>query len=421
MSIDGFRDELLRRFLRYVSVDTQSDPEKASGGLQPSTDSQRVFALTLASELAELGIDSTVDEHGYLLARIPASPGCDHVQPFGLSAHMDTSSETPGNGVKPRVHERWDGAPIILEGGHALDPATDGALARAIGQTLITSDGTTLLGADDKAGIAEIMTLASILSTNQSIKHGPIEILFSPDEETGHGMDNVPLAKLSSRFFYTVDGGEAGEVEAECFNAWRCDVSCTGVAAHLGTAKGRMVNAAVMAATFVASLPARESPETTEGREGYFCPLEIQGGVERASVTVFLRDFELASMESRIARVRSIAQAVGAQFPGGKIEVSFTQQYLNMRDKLAEAPEVLERLIDAARRAGVEPAWKPIRGGTDGSRLTEMGIPTPNIFTGGHNYHSRIEWASLDQMELTVKTLVELASMRETTDVRVSH
>ncbi len=406
------RSELLDRFVRYASIDTQCDPSRADAGHMPSTESQRDFANLLAEELRSLGAEASVDANGYVLGRVAPSPGFGAIPSFGLSSHLDTSSEAPGAPVRPLVHERWDGTAIRLADGLVLDPATDEELASCVGHTIVTSDGTTLLGADDKAGIAEIMTLVAVLSRDASIPHGEIEILFSPDEETGHGMDKVPLDRIRSKFFYTVDGGHAGEVEAECFNAWKCDVTFTGVSAHLGRAKGRMVNAVTMAAAFVTALPDAEAPEATDGREGYYCPLEISGGVERASVTVFLRDFELESMERRLARVDEIALEIRARFPGGNIEVRRTRQYLNMRDRLRESPGIAERLMNAVRAAGIEPVLKPIRGGTDGSRLTEMGIPTPNVFTGGHNYHSRTEWASLDQMELTVRTLVELAKVR---------
>ncbi len=406
------RNELLDRFIRYASIGTQSDPDRAGAGTMPSTESQRAFAESLAGELRALGAEASVDGNGYVLARVAPSAGLESVPPFGLSAHLDTSSEAPGDGVRPVVHERWNGETIRLADGLMLDPAKDAELASCVGHTIITSDGTTLLGADDKAGLAAIMTLVSVLSRDTSVRHGEIEILFSPDEETGHGMDKVPLDRVKSKFFYTVDGGHAGEIEAECFNAWRCDVTFTGVSAHLGTAKGKMVNAVTMASSFVTELPADEAPETTEGREGYFCPLEITGGVETASVTVFLRDFELAAIEKKIARVGEIAEGIRARFPRGSVDVRVSRQYLNMRDRLRESPEIVERLEKAVRAAGIEPVLKPIRGGTDGSRLTEMGIPTPNVFTGGHNYHSRTEWASLDQMESTVRTLVELARVR---------
>ena len=403
---------LLERFIRYTATGTQSDMAKADEGIFPSSDSQKEFAQTIAKELRELGLqDVTLDENFYILARIPASPGLEGKPSFGLCAHIDTASDAPGDNVHPQIHRNYDGKPILLNEGFVIDPASDVDLAGCQSDTIITSDGTTLLGADDKAGLAGIITLAGYLLGHTEITHGPIEILFSPDEETGHGMDRVPLEKLRSRAFYTVDGGQEGELETECFNAWKAEVSFSGISAHLGTARGKMVNALSMAASFVAALPARESPETTDGYEGYFCPLEITGSTEHTILAVFLRDFDRTNMSRRIERLESIARGTEAQFPGGTVTVKTTCQYLNMKEKIAMAPHVLDLLKKAADRAGVETRMKPIRGGTDGSRLTELGIPTPNIFTGGHNYHSRTEWASLSQMTRMVKTLIELAQL----------
>jgi tripeptide aminopeptidase len=416
----ALEDRLLERFLRYTAIGTQSDHAKADSGNFPSSENQRAFARVLADELASIGIaDVRVDENCYVLARVPATAGFEAKPPFGLSAHMDTASDAPGDGVKPIAHKGWDGSRIELPGGFAIDPVADAEIAacaeraRATGKpdTIITSDGTTLLGADDKAGIAGIVTLAEHLVLHPEIPHGPIEIMFSPDEETGHGMDRVPLAALSSRAFYTVDGGALGEIESECFNAWKAEILFTGVAAHLGSARGKMVNAVSMAADFACALPSRESPETTDGYLGYFCPLEIAGSSEEARLTVFLRDFDRAGMERRLARLDGIAEGIRARYPGGKIALTKTEQYRNMKEKIDAEPEVLDRLKEAASRAGVDPRMKPIRGGTDGSRLTELGIPTPNVFTGGHNYHSRTEWASLSEMAAMVRTLIELAKI----------
>ena len=416
----AFQDRLLDRFVRYTAIGTQSNRERADSGILPSSDNQREFARLIVDELRSIGLTNvTLDDNGYVLARVPASPGLEGKKTFGLCAHMDTASDAPGDNVKPRIHRNWDGTRIALEGGFTLDPALDGELAfcaeRAIKtgrpDTIITSDGTTLLGADDKAGIAGIVTLAEYLIAHSEVRHGPIEILFSPDEETGHGMDHVPLDALRSRAFYTVDGGALGELETECFNAWKADVSFTGISAHLGSARGKMVNAVTMAASFIDSLPAQESPEATDGYYGYFCPLEIAGSAETAKLTVFIRDFDRDTMNARLARLDDIARGVRARFPGGKIEITKTEQYRNMKEKLDAAPEILALLRKAAERAGVESFMKPIRGGTDGSRLTELGIPTPNIFTGGHNYHSRTEWASLSEMTAMVNTLIELARL----------
>jgi len=405
-----FSSALLERFIRYATVDTQSNQAAADSGIFPSSENQKKFAQILETELKAMGLSGvTLTEDFYLYAYLPASRGLEELPSFGLSAHYDTAHSAPADNVKPKVHPQWTGTPIKLTGGFILDPAQDPELASCIGHTLITSDGTTLLGADDKAGIAGILTMAEYLLGHPEIQHGMIEFLFSPDEETGHGMDRVPLKMLKSRAFYTVDGGTEGEIEAECFNAWRTDITFTGIAAHLGNARGKMINAVAMAATFINLLPARESPETTDGYDGYFCPLEISGGTEQVTVIIYVRDFNLDSMKKRLERIHIMASAVESAFPGGTVAVKEIKQYLNMHEELVKVPYVLERLKAAVRATGYEPQLRPIRGGTDGSRLTEMGIPTPNIFTGGHNYHSRTEWASLEQMTRMTFTLIELA------------
>jgi tripeptide aminopeptidase len=412
--MDDFQvdERLLERFVRYASIGSQSNMERADEGVFPSTESQKDIARSLRDELSRIGLsDVVLDENFYLTALVPASKGFEDKPAFGLSAHFDTAHDAPGDGVKPMVFRNYNGTTITLADGYTIDPALDKDLASCAGGTIITSDGTTLLGADDKAGIAEIITMAQTLLEHPEIKHGPIELMFSPDEETGHGMDRVPLNRLSAKAFYTVDGGQEGEIEGECFNAWKAEILFGGIAAHLGAARGKMVNAVTMACHFVSSLPQNESPEATDGYFGYFCPLEIKGGSEGAMVTVFLRDFDRAGMERRLARLDALAAATEARFSGGTVTVKKTRQYLNMKEKLDESPQVLALLVKAAESAGVTVTNKPIRGGTDGSRLTELGIPTPNLFTGGHNYHSRTEWASLDQMKKTVATLLRLAEL----------
>jgi tripeptide aminopeptidase len=405
-------ERLLERFVRYAAVGSQSDMAKADSGAFPSTESQKEMARFLKRELETIGLaDIVLDDNFYLTALIPASTGLEDKPSFGLSAHYDTAGDAPADNVKPRVHRAWNGKPITLEEGFVLDPAKDPVLAECAGDTIVTSDGTTLLGADDKAGVAGIITLADVLLSNPEIPHGPIEIMFSPDEETGHGMDRVPLDRITSKAFYTIDGGREGELEIECFNAWKVALEFTGISAHLGAARGKMVNAVTMAAQFVASLPAQESPEATDGYYGYYCPLEISGGTEKASVLLFLRDFDLANMEKRLAAVDAIAASIEARFPGGAVIVRKTRQYLNMKQKLDERPEIFGLLKKAYENAGVEIRMSPIRGGTDGSRLTELGIPTPNVFTGARNLHSRTEWVSVNQMFRMVKTLVELAKL----------
>ena len=403
------KNALLERFLRYVKTYTESSAEKADAGIIPSSPDEAAFAEKLKDELIKLGItDVTVTEHAYVCARIPASAGMEDKPVTGLLAHMDTAEEVTGKNVNPNVIENYDGKPITLKNGIILEPEKDICLAAAKGETIITTDGTTLLGADDKAGIAVIMTAAEKLMNNPEIKHGAIEIIFSPDEETGHGMDFIPLDWMQSKHCYTLDGGHVGELETECFTAYKSEIDFTGVAMHTGTARPRMVNAVTMAAAFVNLLPQNESPEATDEYLGFYAPMKISGTIENAQVVLFLRDFEMQKMQQRMDTVTALAKAMEYKFPGGKVNVTHTKQYLNMKNEMDKHPEVVEKLVKAAEAAGVKPVFRPIRGGTDGSRLSEMGIPTPNVFTGGHNFHSRTEWASLDQMLLAVNTVIEL-------------
>jgi tripeptide aminopeptidase len=401
--------ELEARFLRYAGIETTSDRHIDD---IPSTKTQWNLARVLMEELSALGVaDSSLDGHCYLFARLPASPGLEGAPSIGLMAHMDTASDVSGSGVRPRVIRGYDGRPIVLGESLVLDPADNPELSEHVGDSIVVTDGSTLLGADDKAGLAEVMTAAAKLLSRPEIRHGPVELIFTPDEETGKGMNLFPLERLRSKACYTVDGGKAGEIEAECFTAYSVKADFKGKAIHIGSARGKLANAVAMAGSFVSMLPRSEAPESTDGWYGYYCPLEISGSLESARVEVFLRDFSRAGMESRIAAVRAIAAAVEAQFPLGSVALTVTKQYVNMREKLDERPEVLERLLEAARRAGADPLVKPIRGGTDGARLTEMGVPTPNMFTGGYNYHSRYEWASLAEMSLAVETLIELVQL----------
>jgi len=401
--------DLVDRLVRYASIETTSDRHVEE---IPSTPTQWNLARLLLDELEAMGVgEATLDGHCYLIARLPATPGLEDAPAIGLMAHMDTASDVSGKDVKPRIIDGYDGTCLFLGSGCTLDPADNPELADHVGDRIVVTDGSTLLGADDKAGIAIVMTLASILIARPDIRHGPIDLAFTPDEETGKGMNLFPLERLSAKACYTIDGGKAGEIEAECFNAYSVKASFKGKVIHIGAARGKLANAVAMAASFVSMLPRSESPESTDGWYGYYCPIEISGGLESASVEVFLRDFSREGMEKRIEAVRSIAKAVEAQFPFGTVELEVSKQYVNMREKLDETPEVLERLMEAARRAGAEPYVKPIRGGTDGARLTEMGIPTPNVFTGGYNYHSRYEWASVSEMALAVETLLELVGL----------
>ena len=401
-----FVDLTLKRFLKYVTFWTTSD---RSVETTPSTPGQMELAKALADELRGLGLsDTALTDHGYVIARLPASKGKEAFPAIGFLAHLDTSSEVSGKDVKPIVVDSYDGKPIELSNGLVLDPALDNGLQAHKGKALVHCDGSTLLGADDKAGIAAIMGAAEYLIAHPEIEHGPVELIFTPDEETGKGLPEFPLAQLKSKACYTLDGGPIGELEIECFNAWAANIEFTGKSMHLGTARGIMANAGLMAAVFASLLPRSQSPEATDGYYGYYCPLGIHGDIEKASLEVFIRDFDKQGAENRVAALETFARAIEAQFPGGKVKVNAKVQYLNMREKIAKQPEVLEKLRQAFINRGIEIRQKPIRGGTDGSRLTEMGIPTPNIFTGGRNYHSRLEWLSVEEMAASAGLLVEL-------------
>ncbi len=397
-------ERLLERFCRYARRETTSNRH---AGTIPSTEAQREFAQALAEELRGLSPRSVeIDEHAFVIARFEAAP------PYiGLMAHMDTSADAPGAGVRPIVHRGYDGAAIRLSGGLTLDPAEYPELAGRVGDTIVTSDGTTLLGADDKAGIAAVITALEHITAHPEIPRCSLEVIFTPDEETGLGMSLFPLSRLKSRVCYTVDGGEEGTIEAECFEAYRVKVVFVGKSIHLGTARGKLVNAVEMAGSFLALLPRSESPEAVDGRYGYYCPLEIRGALEEAELEVFIRDFEEHECRRRIEALRAMAAAVQEAYPGGTVRIEPEKQYSNMKRRLDEHPRVLELLRKAISLSGLTPVEKAIRGGTDGSRLTEMGVPTPNLFTGAHNFHSRLEWVSLSGMVRAAETIVHLAGL----------
>ena len=409
-----FQKKLLNRFLKYTKIWTTSDSANADAQIFPSTENQQIFAQNLKEELSSLGLENVqVTEKSYVYAILKATEGFENSPSFCLLSHLDTSEEVSGKNVNPQVFENYDGSLISLEN-ISIDSSGDEELSKIAntGDTLITTDGTTLLGADDKAGVAEIITAVEFLIQNK-IPHGDIEILFSPDEETGHGMDFVPLNLLKSKHAYTVDGGSQGELETECFNASSATVTFFGKSTHTGTArKQKMINAVMMASKCLENLPHTEFPETTDGYEGFFAPIEISGSVEKAQVYILLRDFEESGIEKRIFQIKKIAESV--EFAtGGKVSVQIKEQYKNMKNALEKSPETVELLKKAYENAGITPNFIPIRGGTDGSRLSEMGIPTPNIFTGGHNFHSRFEWASLNQMTQAVNVLINLAILHQ--------
>jgi tripeptide aminopeptidase len=406
---DALRDSLLKRFVGYAGINTASDKNSRH---VPSTPGQIALAGFIMEELQKMGVqDITLDDHGFLIARIPASEGGESKPCIGFMAHLDTSADVSGENVNPQVHEDYDSKPIMLNGGTELDPEKDTSLFRYRGGTVITSDGTTLLGADDKAGAAEIVTAAEYIMKNGGHTPVPVELIFTPDEEIGTGMNCFPYERLRSVCCYTLDGGAEGTVEAECFNAYASKITFTGKVIHLGVARGELVNAVTMAAEFIRMLPRSESPEATDGRFGFYCPMEIKGGVGSAEVEVLLRDFSGEGMERRIAVLDQLAKAVESLFPGGKVKAETRKQYLNMKKAMDKYPDVLDRLIEAIKQTGIDPELRIIRGGTDGARLAQQGIPAPNLFTGGHNFHSVTEWIALEAMERAVQTVINLINL----------
>jgi len=405
------RDDALERFLRYVRLDTQSSRES---GTYPSTPKQLELTRLLADELRGLGLDDVeLTEHGYVLATLPAV-GADGGPTVGLLAHVDTSPDAPGAGVSPQVWRDYDGGELVLPGdpSQVLSPATSSVLADRVGHDLVTSDGTTLLGADDKAGVAEIMVAVAYFAAHPEIPRAKARIAFTVDEEVGHGTDHFDVGRFGADFAYTVDGALVGEIENETFSAVELYVTFHGVGVHPGTAKGKLVNPVKLAARFISSLPAETlSPETTEGREGYVHPYAIEGGAESVKVTMILRDHDGARLEEHEALVRRLAEEAVAADPRASVTFDRWEQYRNMREALDRIPVVVEAAMEATRRVGLEPKLESIRGGTDGSRLTEMGLPTPNVFTGGNEYHSVREWISVEDMAISAATVVELLKL----------
>ena len=402
--------EVLERFLRYVKIDTQSEPESTS---YPSTEKQKNLGRLLVDELHAMGIeDAELNEFGLVYATIPATVPFE-VPVFFLCAHMDTSPDYSGKDVNPQLFPLYDGGKLVLpQGGIVLDPAQHPDLAMQTGGTIITSDGSTLLGADNKAGVAEIMATASYLMRHPDVPHGAIRILFTPDEEIGRGVDKVDVSKLNARFGYTIDGETRGHLETETFSADAATIHFTGVPAHPGFAKGRMRSAIKMAANFVSRLPVNTlSPETTEGMEGFVHPTSISGNLEQAKVDLIIRDFTIKGLQEKADMLRALVDGVLLDYPGTSAKVEIREQYRNMREILNQHPEVEEYAMEAMRRAGLTPVSSSIRGGTDGSRLSFMGLPCPNIFAGEHAFHSPYEWVSLEDMQFVVASLVHLAQV----------
>jgi tripeptide aminopeptidase len=407
-------EPLLERFTRYVRVDTQSDRARALDRV-PSSDNQLVLARMLVEELREAGLtDAALDDQGVVMATLPATEIADPPGPvIGLIAHMDTSPDAPGAGVEPIVHRGYDGSVIELPlSSTRLDPETMVALRGAVGHDVITASGDTLLGADDKAGVAEILTAVAYLAAHPELPRPTIRVAFTPDEEVGQGGHRVSLERFGADCAYTLDGSDIGGLQDETFSADEAILTVTGVDIHPGTATGKLVNALRIAAEIVAALPSdRLTPETTSGREGFLHPFEFTGSAGRATVTFILRDFDEDALRSHAELLRRTAEQAAAREPRARVEVSVREQYRNMREALDRVPAVVAAGEAAIRAEGLEPVKEPIRGGTDGSILTERGLPTPNLFTGGHEFHSPREWASLQEMAAAAAMLVRLAEI----------
>jgi tripeptide aminopeptidase len=412
-SMLDFKHTVTERFLRYVVIDTQSDPESPTC---PSTEKQKDLGRLLVSELQAMGIaDAQLDQHGYVYATIPANSQ-KQVPVICFCSHMDTSPDCSGRNVKPQIVRDYRGGDIVLPADptQVIRAAEHPALADQIGNDIITTDGMTLLGADNKAGVAEIMDAAHFLISNPQVKHGTIKILFTPDEEIGRGVDKVDLKKLGAEFAYTIDGETAGHIEDETFSADGATITIEGVPTHPGFAKGKMEHAIKIAAAIVERLPkATCSPETTEGREGFLHPIAISGALEQAKLDFIVRDFTEAGLKEKEALLESIVKEVMKDFPRSTYRMEVKQQYRNMKEVIDRHPEIVDHAVEAIRRAGLTPVKASIRGGTDGSRLSFMGLPCPNIFAGEHAFHSRLEWVSRQDMEKAVQTIVHLAMIWE--------
>ncbi len=401
-------ENLLNRFLSYVRQDTRPDESVDSC---PSSILQMLFAERLAAELEEIGLsDVTLDGNGYVMATLPANTKSTRTV-IGFIAHMDTSPEAASENVNPLVHEDYDGGEIVLNGktGAKLSPADFSELAGYKGKTIITSDGTTLLGADDKAGIAAIVTAMEYLLHNPELKHGEIKVAFTPDEEIGRGADKFDVAAFGADYAYTVDGGAIGELEYENFNAASAIVKIIGRSVHPGTAKETMINSISLAQELNAMLPDNERPEFTDNYMGFFHLYDIKGSVEETTVKYIIRDHDASKFNRRKKMMTEAVNSLQQKHGGAEVTMVLKDQYFNMKEVIEANFHIVDRAIEAYRKSGIEPVIKPVRGGTDGARLSFMGLPCPNIFTGGHNYHGRFEYIPLQSLEKAVEVIVNLS------------
>lgn len=401
------KNSIYKRFEKYVKIDTQSD-EKS--GAFPSTKKQLALAKLLAGELRAIGAKKVkLDKHGYVTAELPATAK-GRAPVIGLLAHMDTSPAASGAGVKPQVHKAWKGGDIVISRRHKVILNTKNCpeLAACRGEDIVTASGDTLLGADNKAGIAIIMAAAEYLLRHKEIPHGVLKIGFTPDEEVGQGVKHFNVKAFGADYAYTFDGAIAGEVEDETFNADGVTIKITGKSVHPGTAKNAMANAARIAADLVAAWPENLLPETTEKREGFIMFTDITAETEKAEISGIAREHDLKKLKALERQLEALVAAARLKYPLAGIELAFREQYRNMKEVIAKHPAVMDKLLAAVRQAGLQPHVTPVRGGTDGARLSFMGLPTPNVFTGGYNYHGRYEWVSLDGMNKSAEVLVNL-------------
>lgn len=399
------QDKLLQRFTAYAQIETTSDDKSTT---QPSALCEFDLARYLVDELLELGLTEVeMTEYGYVLATLPAN-GADSEPVIGLIAHMDTSCEASGKNVQVQLHKNYDGTPIQLNAQAVLSPQEFPELLNYIGQDIITSDGTTLLGADDKAGICAIVSVCEYLLAHPEIKHGKIRLAFTPDEEIGRGTEHFPLERFGAQFAYTVDGGALGELNYETFNACNVHVTFKGISVHPGSSKHKMRNAVTMAAEWQLALPAGERPEYTEGYEGFYHTLRIAGGTDKVEIDMILRDHDKQLLEQRKEYLLALTALMNKKYGTECVECSLHDSYCNMKEYIMPVYEIVERAEQAMRAVGVEPVLVPVRGGTDGSTLSAMGLPCPNLFTGGHNFHGRFEYLPLQSLEKITEVLVEL-------------
>lgn len=415
MSLTIQHDEfqVTEKFIQYVQIDTQSDANSTSF---PSTDKQKDLARLLVTQLTEMGIeDAYMDEHGYVFATVPSNTD-KNVPVICFCSHMDTSPDCSGKDVKPIIHRNYQGEDIILpdDDTQILTAEDHPDLQHQIGNDIITASGTTLLGADNKAGVAEIMDAVRLLLAHPEIKHGDIRILFTPDEEVGRGVEKLDMKKLGADFGYTIDGETLGSIENETFSADGARITINGNSIHPGFAKDKMINALKVASELIQKLPQnRLSPETTSGKEGFIHPVSMSGTVEQATIDFIIRDFDDNLLQKHIDELKEIAKAVTTHFPGCTYEISVNPQYRNMKNILKDYPEVTDIGIEAIKRLNIKPILRSIRGGTDGSRLSFMGLPCPNVFAGGHAFHGKQEWVAIQDMQKAVLTIIMIAKVWE--------